>query len=133
MTFIEMGKYGKRLVDFHLLKSSSLDKPIARFQGKGNPCVEKQRYDQKKKCVFINPDQYFERIGQDVWEYQIGGYQVMDKWLKDRKNRILSLEDIQHYCRIATALKKTIEVPKEIDNIYPKIEQDIIPVHSANG
>ena len=125
-TIIEIGKYGKPLVDFHFLKSSSLDKPIARFQGKGNACVEKQRYDQKKKCVYINPDQYFEGIDQDVWEYQIGGYQVMDKWLKDRNKRILSLEEIQHYCRVATALKKTIEIQIKIDEIYPKVEKELL-------
>ncbi|MDI7258454.1 MAG: hypothetical protein QME90_00885, partial [Thermodesulfobacteriota bacterium] len=72
--------------------------------------------------VQINPDQFFEEIEDEVWEYQIGGYQVCEKWLKDRKGRILSLDDIRHYCKVVTAIAKTIEVQKEIDKIYPEIE-----------
>ncbi len=124
-TFIEMGKYGKQLVELRLLKSPDLGQPIARFQGKGNNCVEKPKYNEKEQGVYINAAQYFEGIEKVVWEYQIGGYQVLDKWLKDRKKRILSLEDLQHYCRIATALKKTIEIQKTIDEIYPRIEETI--------
>ncbi|MEK6590294.1 MAG: type ISP restriction/modification enzyme [Nitrospinota bacterium] len=58
----------------------------------------------------------------DIWEYQIGGYQVCDKWLKDRKGRSLSLDDIKHYCNIVTSIKKTIEIQKAIDEAYGKIE-----------
>jgi len=129
--FIEMGKLGKQLVELHLLKSSALEKPSARFQGKGDNRMEKRRYDEKEQRVSINVSQYFEGIEQDVWDYQIGGYQVMDKWLKDRKGRILSLEDIQHYCRIATALKKTLAIQAEIDVLYPRIESDTLPVKLA--
>lgn len=124
-TFLEMGKYGKELVDLHLLKSPDLDLPIVKFQGKGDNRAEKPRYNEKEQRVYINATQYFEGIEQEVWEYQIGGYQVLDKWLKDRKKRVLSLEDLQHYCRVATALKKTIEIQKTIDEIYPRIEETI--------
>ena len=54
----------------------------------------------------------------EVWNYQIGGYQVCDKWLKDRKGRELSLDEIKTYCKIVTALSKTIELQKEIDKNY---------------
>ncbi len=50
----------------------------------------------------------------------------MDKWLKDRKGRVLSLEDIKHYCRVVTAIRKTIEVQNAIDQIYPRIEEEVI-------
>jgi len=59
-----------------------------------------------------------------VWEYQIGGYQVMDKFLKDRKGR--KMDDPRHYIRIATTLAKTIEIQAEIDKIYPDVEKDVI-------
>ncbi|MEW6326320.1 MAG: type ISP restriction/modification enzyme [Thermodesulfobacteriota bacterium] len=108
---------GKDLLISILIKSSVVDPPVAKFQGKGNDRVEKLKYDGKEKRVYINQNQYFEGIREDVWQYQIGGYQVCNKWLKDRKDRILSLEDIKHYCEIVTALQKTIEVQKEIDNI----------------
>lgn len=127
--FIAMGTYGNRLVELHLLKSSSLDKPTVRFQGKGDNRVEKQRYDENEQRVYINAAQYFEGIEREVWEYQIGGYQVLDKWLKDRKKRLLSLEDIQHYCRIATSIQKTIAIQAEIDRLYAKIEPDILPMN----
>jgi predicted helicase len=122
--FKKTGEYGKKLIDLHLLKSPSLNSPIAKFQGKGNNKVEKINYNEKEKRVYFNPNQYFEGISNDVWNFQIGSYQVCDKWLKDRKGKRLSLDDIKHYCKIVTALKKTIEIQKTIDNIYPQIERD---------
>ncbi|HAP67569.1 MAG TPA: DNA methyltransferase, partial [Nitrospinae bacterium] len=118
--FIKMAEYGKRLVDLHLLKSTEIDKPAARLQGKGNFKVEKLRYDEKH--LYINQSQYFEGITKDIWEYQIGGYQVCNKWLKDRKGRSLSLDDIKHYCNIVTSIQKTIEIQKAIDDVFIKIE-----------
>lgn len=76
--------------------------------------------------IHINKTRYFENIPKDVWEYQIGGYQVCKKWLKDRKGRELSLEDIKHYCKVLTALQQTIEIQKSIDEIYPEVEQETI-------
>jgi hypothetical protein len=121
----KMAEYGKRLVDLHLLKSAELDSPIARFQGKGDNRVEKPKYDDNAGLVYINKTQYFEGIPPDVWTYQIGGYQVCDKWLKDRKERILSLDEIQTYCRIVTAIRKTIEIQKDIDSFYKEIEKTV--------
>ena len=86
--------------------------------------AEKARYEES--CVHINDDQYFEGIEPEDWEYQIGGYQVCAKWLKDRKGRKLSLEEIKHYCKVVTALEKTISIQNEIDKLYPKIEENVI-------
>ena len=119
-----MGEYGNKLVDLHLLKSKEIDPPIAKFEGKGENKVEKVTY--KDGNLLINKDQYFDGITEDVWEYQIGGYQVCDKWLKDRKGQRLSLDDIKHYCRVVTAMGKTIEIQKEIDKIYSEIEKETI-------
>ena len=124
--FGKVSEYGKRLVDLHLLKSEELDPPIAKFQGKGDYRIENLKYDEKGKRVYINQNQYFEGIEKNVWENQIGGYQVLNKWLKDRKGRKLSLDDIKHYCQVATALKKTILTQKEIDKIYPEVEKKIL-------
>ena len=74
--------------------------------------------------VYINNERFFEGIPPEVWEYQIGGYQVCNKWLKDRRGRILSLDEIKHYCKVVTALAKTIEIQKEIDKLYPETEKD---------
>jgi len=121
--FQAMAKLGGKLVGLHLMKSARLDRPVARFEGKGDNLVGDVKYDQKKKLVWINAGRHFGPITKDIWEYQIGGYQVMAKWLKDRKDRRLSLEDIKHYCRIATAIKETISVQKNIGKIYATVEK----------
>lgn len=127
-----MSEYGNSLVNLHLLKSQELDSPIARFQVEGDNRIDKPKYDDKAGRVYINEDQYFEGITGEVWRYQIGGYQVCDKWLKDRKKRVLSLDEIQTYCRIVTAIQKTIEVQKAIDEVYENVEQSLIVSDTQN-
>lgn len=124
--FKKLSDYGKRLVDLHLLKSPELDSPIARLQGKGDNKVEKPKHEAKAGCVHINKTQFFEGVSEEVWVYQIGGYQVCDKWLKDRKGRELSLDEIQNYCRLATSIKKTIEIQRAIDEVYEEVEVAVI-------
>ncbi len=130
--FTKMAHIGIRLVNLHLLKSPELEPPIARFQGIGDARVEKPRYSDDERRVYINEGQYFEGVEPEVWEHQIGGYQVLDKWLKDRKGRILTLDDITHYCHVVTALAKTIEIQTEIDLLYPEIEKDVIIIERAS-
>ena len=74
-------------------------------------------YDEKTERVYFNKEQYFEGISKEVWEYRIGAYQVMEKYLKDRKRRMLSLEEIEHYMRVAKAIEKTIEVQGKVDEV----------------
>jgi type I restriction-modification system DNA methylase subunit len=124
--FKELGKLGKELVDLHLMKSKDLNRPIVRFEGEGGDKVDKIKYDADNARVYINETQYFEGVTPELYEYQIGGYQVANKWLKDRKGRPLSLDDIMHYCKVITALSKTIEIQKEIDELYPNVEKEII-------
>jgi len=100
--------------------------PVTKFQGKGDNIVRKPLFIEEESRIYINKVQYFEGIEQELWEYQIGGYQVLYKWLKDRKGRELSLEEIKHYCRVVTALKRTIEIQEEIDEVYPAVEKEII-------
>lgn len=124
--FTEISKLGKKLVELHLLNSALLSVPMTKFQGKGDNIVKKPLYVEGRGRIYINEVQYFEGIEQDVWEYQIGGYQVLYKWLKDRKGKELSLKEIKHYCRVVTALKRTIEIQEEIDKLYPCVEKDVI-------
>jgi len=58
-----------------------------------------------------------------VWEYRIGAYQVLAKYLKDRKGRELSLEEIEHYMKVAKAIKRTIGVQREVDEAYEGVER----------
>jgi len=123
--FIEMGKLGKELTALHLLKSSKLDSPIAKYQGFGdNDRIEKVTYKEDEQRIYINKEKYFEGVAPEIWNYHIGGYQVLRKYLKDRKDRMM--DDAPRYCRIVTALYKTIEIQKQIDNIYPEIEKNLV-------
>jgi hypothetical protein len=67
--------------------------------------------------VFINKTAWFDGVPEEVWNFHIGGYQVCHKWLKDRKGRTLSEEDIAHYGKIVIALGETIRLMAEIDAV----------------
>ena len=64
--------------------------------------------------------QYFEGVPPEVWNFHIGGYQICQKWLKDRRGRTLTYEDLEHYCKVVTALSETIRLMAEIDSAIPK-------------
>lgn len=130
--FKNLAERGKQLTELHLMKSNKLNNPIAKFQGEGSNVVAKAKrvgrnYQSDEERVYINKEeQYFEGIPQEVWEYQVGGYQVLDKWLYDRRERKLSNEEIQHYCKVVTALHHTIKLQKQIDELYAGVEEDVI-------
>ena len=108
---------GDELVALHLLESPKLDKPLTTFIGGRNPEVEKISWSQK--TVWIDKAQTigFKGVPEAVWSFRIGGYQVCEKWLKDRKGRTLSKDDIAHYHKIVVALSETIRLMGEIDKI----------------
>jgi predicted helicase len=114
-TFWELVKLGAELRQIHLLESPILEKQLATYPEQGNNVVEKIRYQGNK--VYINDNQYFEGVPQIAWDFYIGGYQPAQKWLKDRKERALSFEDIAHYQKIIVALTETDRIMKEIDEI----------------
>ena len=66
--------------------------------------------------VYINATQYFANVPRTAWEFYIGGYQPAQKWLKDRKGRTLSFDDISHYAKIISVLTETARLMTEIDN-----------------
>jgi predicted helicase len=122
--FVQLAELGEQLTELHLLKSKSLNKPVAKYKGKGDDRVEKPTYDEEKQVVFINEKNYFEGVSTEVWNYHIGGYQVMEKYLKYRKGRLM--EDPAHYCKMATALQQTILVQQKIDLLFNEVEKNII-------
>jgi predicted helicase len=114
-TFWNLVKLGSSLRQIHLLESPLINKFITTYPVNGSNEVIKLKYEGSK--VWINFDQYFDHVPQVAWEFYIGGYQPAQKWLKDRKGRVLSYEDIQHYQRIIVALAETDRLMKEIDKI----------------
>ena len=105
-----------------MLKHPELEKTDVGFPNSDSNKVEKIAYAVEDQKVFINKEQYFEGIPKEVWEYRIGSYQVMEKYLKDRKGRKLSLDEINHYMKVAKAIRLTIELQQKIDDVYGKIE-----------
>jgi len=129
--FFAIAKIGKDLTDLHLLKSLKLEKPTAKFPKSTssvlkNGLVEKRNYQPQQKRIYINDEQYFEGIEADVWHYHIGGYQILDKWLKDRVGKRLSFEEVGHYLKIITVLQNTINLQKKVDELYPEIEKNLM-------
>jgi len=119
--FGSLAKKGEELVKLHLMESRKLNKLITKYQGDGDDAVTQVTYKATEQRVYINKEQYFAGIPPEVWEFKIGGYQVLDKWLKDRKNarRSLDFDDILHYQRVVVALKETREIMGEIDELIP--------------
>ena len=115
--FKKLSELGQELVDLHLMKSNKLNNSPINFPVHGINSVDKVNFVSGK--VWISTTQYFEGIEEEVWNFHIGGYQVLDKWLKDRKKAKYALkdEDIEHYKKIYVALKETIRIMKEIDEL----------------
>ncbi len=126
--FIKLAELGEELVSLHLLKSPKLDNPIAKYGGKGNDAVVKVQYNESEKRFYINDSNYFENVEPVVYSYYIGGYQVLNKWLKDRIGRILSLSEIETYCKIVTALSETLTLQSKLDSLYPEVEKTILEI-----
>lgn len=114
-TFWKLVALGGQLRQIHLLESAVVEKYITQYPADGSNLVEKIKYEGNK--VFINAVQYFDNVPKVAWEFYIGGYQPAQKWLKDRKGRQLSFEDILHYQKIIVALTETDRIMKEIDEI----------------
>jgi predicted helicase len=115
--FKALAEKGAVLVSLHLMESALLSPPITKYEVKGEHMVDKVNYDEKTHRVSINKTQYFEGVPPEVWNFNIGGYQVCEKWLKDRKGRKLTIDEIDHYQKIVVALKETIRLMTEIDEI----------------
>jgi predicted helicase len=115
--FQKLVSIGSLLRSLHLMENVSPLMDLADFPIAGTNEIEAVNYKGEK--VYINKTQYFENISPEIWGYYIGGYQPAEKWLKDRKGRRLSFEDIEHYQKIIAVLKMTMELQAQIDEISP--------------
>ncbi|NND82512.1 MAG: N-6 DNA methylase [Gammaproteobacteria bacterium] len=125
-TFLELVKLGGELREIHLLESSAVEDCITTYPHDGDNTLTRkivskdwELYDEENQLgrIWINDQQCFEEIPLLAWEFYIGGYQPAQKWLKDRKERTLSFDDIQHYQKIIVALNETHRLMQEIDKI----------------
>ncbi|MBN2778751.1 MAG: N-6 DNA methylase [Bacteroidales bacterium] len=116
-TFWKLVKLGGEIRQIHLLESEIVNKYITSYPEEGDNTVTKPNYNRELQRVYINANQYFEGVPEVAWHFYIGGYQPAQKWLKDRKNRVLEFDDILHYQKIIVALAETDRLMGEIDKI----------------
>jgi predicted helicase len=114
-TFFELVELGGQLREIHLLESAVVEKFITQYPEDGDNVVRKPQFKDGK--VYINDTQLFANVPEVAWNFYIGGYQPAQKWLKDRKDRELSYEDILHYQKIIVALTETERIMGRIDGV----------------
>ncbi len=125
--FRKMVALGRELIALHLMESPKLHDRMTHFPIPGDNTVAPRggypKYtsptEDQSGRVYINREQYFAGVPQEVWEFEIGGYQVLHKWLKDRRGRVLDYEEQMHYQQIVVALSETIRLMDEIDAVIP--------------
>ena len=121
--FAALARLGQRLAALHLMEAEGANLPA--FPSAGGNRVDRVRYAPASSAgeasrVWINRDQCFEGVALETWEFAIGGYRPAEKWLKDRKNRVLSFDDVAHYCRLCGALAETRCIMGHIDQAIGK-------------
>ena len=119
--FNQIVAFGNKLRKLHLMEE--IPQCQTSFDVAGDNTVTELRYDpadtskQINGRVFINKTQYFDNVPELAWNFYIGGYQPAQKWLKDRKGRTLSYDDISHYRKIIAILIETDNLMKQLDSI----------------
>ncbi len=125
-TFWQLVKLGGEIRQIHLLESPKVEEYITSYPQDGDNRITRKLNkndweitdpENQTGRIWINDQQYFDNIPLVAWEFYIGGYQPAQKWLKDRRERQLSFEDILHYQKIIVALTETDRIMKEIDRI----------------
>jgi predicted helicase len=115
--FEALSGLGWTLIQAHLLRELPR-RGLAAYHGRGDHTVEVVRYAPAEQAIAINKAQSFKPVPQGVWEFRIGGYQVLDKYLKSRRGRVLSLDEIGHVGAVADSLACTIDQMARIDEAY---------------
>lgn len=119
--FWKLVSLGREIRSLHLMESPKLEELVTGYPVEGDNVVEKVSFEGKEQGkVWINKTQYFDRVPLVAWNFFIGGYQPLQKWLKDRKGRTLSSDDMLHWQKIVVALLETDKLMKKIDEAIGK-------------
>lgn len=110
--FDRLAQIGQQLIDLHLMTNTQRWKCSTTFPEEGSQQIDLLKWKDNK--VWINEKQYFGNVPEEVWNFYIGGYQPAQKWLKDRKGRTMSFDDIKHYLHIVHALTETIKLMQKL-------------------
>lgn len=112
--FDRLQKLGEELIDLHLLKK--VPQNNAGYPNKGEHKISYSKYNEEKKRLYINEKQYFENVKKEVYDYSIGGYKPIEKYIKARD--ILTLKDISHLIKVIAVIERTIYLQEEIDKVW---------------
>ena len=115
--FFRLADLGEALARLHLMRAPALDEFVTGFPHAGSNRVEKPRFEGGE--VWINREQCFTGMDEADWNFRVGGYQPLEKWLKDRKGRALSFDDIAHWQRMVVAVRETRRLMAEADAAIP--------------
>lgn len=122
--FQELAQLGKKLIEVHLLKTQPLLSDAANMGelvGNGDRMVthiELKQDSNAQTHLYINATQYFENVPSDVYYFQIGGYAVLEKYLKDRKNKTLTFAEMNNITQTIRAIVFTLQTMQQIDKIF---------------
>lgn len=123
---LRLAGLGADLVAQHILEAPGVDRSVGIYFGPANPVVEKVSYCDATVWLDKKKTLGFREVTEEAWRFEIGGYQVCEKWLKDRQARggrsprparVLSEADIAHYRRVVVAINETIRIIAEIDEV----------------
>ncbi len=114
---------GIELIGLHVLNQESLnysfeklkDATIGEFVYKEvhdrNPIIKKPSYNEPEKRLYINHSAYFRGVSQEIHDYMIGGYGVLDKYLTSHKDESCKFD---HVSNIIKVIACTIEIQKTL-------------------
>ncbi len=124
-SFRNLTGLGGELRQIHLLESEKVKEYISSYPKNGSNEITHKLTKKDWELtgnnvgrIWINDEQYFDRIPLVAWEFYIGGYQPAQKWLKDRRGRKLDFDDIKHYLKIIVALNETHQIMQKIDQVF---------------
>lgn len=118
--FRTLSNLGGNLVSLHLMREPHANTVSASFVGDRSCSVQKVSWTEDTVWIDKAKSVGFSGVGNAVWNYWVGGHQVCDKWLKDRRGRILTDKDTTHYSKIVAAISETIRLMNEIDAVVEK-------------
>lgn len=126
--FSKIAGLGNNLAELHLVKENChlLKETISKYFSAESDKIEKLIYSESEKRIYINNGSYFSNVSHEVWNYRIGGYQVLSKYLDDRRKAAREMEDSRYFNRVISAVHHTIEIQQLLDELYPNVENDLI-------
>ncbi len=115
--FYKLSELGKELIQNHLLKINYKPNILPKLHGEGNFKLENINFIEKENKLYINKKQYFDKITDKIWNYQIGNYKILQKYLNYRKKKELNFYELNHIKKVILSISKTMELQNKIDKL----------------